>query len=82
MFTVINTCTRDIPVRLGTNKERTKNALDVILKTAGKLMLSGWERQVLFGTARKRKGPGKGRTLTSLKHKEHLVDLRRFHAER
>lgn len=82
MFTVINTCTRDIPFRTGANKESTDNALKVIMKHAGKLILSKWERQALFGTARKRKGPGKGRTLTSLKHKEHLVDLRRFHVER
>lgn len=82
MFTVINTCTRDIPFRQGANKKRTENALEVIMKHAAELMLAKWERQALFGTARKRKGPGKGRTLTSLKHKEHLVDLRRFHAER
>jgi len=81
MFTVINTCTRDIPFRTRANKERTDNALEVIMKHAGKLLLSKWKRQALFGTARKRKGPGKGRTLTSLKHKEHLVDLRRFREE-
>lgn len=82
MFTVINTCTRAIPFRTRANKERIDNALEVIMKHAGDLILSKWKRQALFGTTRKRKGPGKGRTLTSLKHKEHLVDLRRFHAER
>lgn len=82
MFTVINTCTRDIPFRLGANKERTERALEVIKKHAAKLMLAKWEQETLFGTARKRKGPGKGRTHTSLKHKEGLVDLRRFYVER
>lgn len=81
MFTVINTCTRDIPFRTRANKERTDNALELIMEHAGKLLLSKWKHQALLGTARKRKGPGKGRTLTSLKHKEHLVDLRRFREE-
>lgn len=81
MFTVINTCTRNVPIRTGASKERTENALEVILRMARGQVLSIWKRQALLGTARKRKGPGKGRTLTSLKHKEHLVDLRRFREE-
>lgn len=81
MFTVINTATRYVPVRLGKSKEELDAVAEVMLRTSRTAFLKQWKHQALLGTARKRKGPGKGRTLTSLKHKEHLVDLRRFREE-
>ena len=78
---IINTCTRDIPFRTGKSKEEQDALKETIAKTCRKAYLAKWRKQALLGTARRRKGPGKGRTVTSLGHHEGLVDLRKYHEE-